>query len=137
MITKTKRHTEQGFSAVELLITLFVAAAFLATGYQLYYTAIESGGQARLRAVANNIAYDKLRFYAAKATKPCTTKSTTALNPTLPTNHGLGNASITAWIECPYSSSSPDISKIIVVITYGAQTNNEKTRHVIYTTPNL
>ena len=133
---KTKRNTEQGFSAVELLITLFVAAAFLATGYQLYYTILESSGQSRLRAIATNIAYDKLRFYAAKATVPCTSKSNSVLNPTLPANHGLGNASINASLSCTYGTSS-DITRVYVRIAYGPATNQEWVQHVIYTSPNL
>lgn len=128
---------EQGFSAIELLITLFVAAAFLVTGYQLYYTVLDSSGQARLRTIANNIAYDKLRFYAAQATDPCTAKTDATLNPSLPANHGLGNADVTATITCPFSGSR--VSRVQIQINYGTQSSSgqEITRHVIYTSPNL
>lgn len=135
-MTKTKRPGEQGFSAVELLITLFVAAAFLATGYQLYYTVLERSGQLRLRAIAANIAYDKLRFYAAKATAPCTSKTNTTLGPTLPANHGLGSASINVSLNCPYGTSS-DVTRVDVRISYGAATNQEQVKHNLYVTPNL
>jgi len=36
---------QAGFSAVELLITLFVAAAFLVAGYSLYNVVIKDGGE--------------------------------------------------------------------------------------------
>lgn len=133
---KITRETEQGFSAIELLITLFVAAAFLATGYQLYYTVIESSGQTRLRAIANNIAYDKLRFYAAKATNPCTAITNATLAPTIPANSGLGSPTITAALTCPFGTSST-VTQVDIQIGYGPASNRENTRHVIYTTPNL
>lgn len=133
---KPARHSEQGFSAVELLITLFVAAAFLATGYQLYYTLIETTGQSRLRAIANNIAYDKLRFYSSQATNPCTSKTNSTLAPTIPANSGLGSPTITVTITCPYGTTR-SVSRVYVQIGYGPASSREYTQHVIYTTPNL
>jgi Tfp pilus assembly protein PilV len=50
-----------GFSTVELLITLFVAAVFLAAGYQLYLVTVRDSGDVRQRARASAIAYDYLR----------------------------------------------------------------------------
>lgn len=130
------RQNEQGFSAIELLITLFVAAAFLATGYQLYYSLIDSTGQTRLRAIANNIGYDKLRFYSAQATNPCTSKTNTTLAPTIPANSGLGSPTITATLTCPYGTSR-SVTRVYVQIGYGSANSREYTQHVIYTTPNL
>jgi prepilin-type N-terminal cleavage/methylation domain-containing protein len=65
--------SQAGFSAVELLITLFIAAAFVATGYQLYSVIIQDGEAAREQAKASNIAYDNLRRYSPQATSPCST----------------------------------------------------------------
>jgi prepilin-type N-terminal cleavage/methylation domain-containing protein len=126
----SSRTAQSGFSAIELLITLFVAAAFLATGYQLYYAIIDSGGKARTQAVASSIAYDRLRLYTAQATTNCTTKT---FSPTIPSGSGLGSATITANITCPYGSTRT--SQVNVTITYGSPA--EKVRHVIYTTPTL
>jgi len=124
---------QQGFSAVELLITLFVAAAFLATGYQLYYMAIEGGGEARMRAIASNVAYDKLRFYAAKVTDPCTTVAASP-TPTIPAGSGLGtNAAIVVTTACPFGSTHT--SRVTVTITYGSP--SQEVSHVIYASPNL
>jgi prepilin-type N-terminal cleavage/methylation domain-containing protein len=126
---------QQGFSAVELLITLFVAAAFLATGYQLYYSVIERSGQARLRSIATNVAYDNLRFYAAKVTAPCTSTFSPTPTPTIPANSGLGDASITVYLTCPFASN--DITTVTVRVGYGPSSDKEFTEHKIYATPNL
>ena len=69
----TKITKDSGFTAVELLITLFVAAAFLVSGYQLYALIIKDGGQTRSDARASNVAYDYMRRYSLSATSPCTT----------------------------------------------------------------
>jgi len=130
-----RRYTAQsGFSAVELLITLFVAAAFLATGYQLYGVVIDSSAQARMRTVASAVAYDKLRFYAAKVTDPCTTV-TPSPTPTIPAGSGLGNASISVSINCPYGSTHT--SRVTVTITYGTSAEQQEVSHVIYASPSL
>jgi len=51
----------QGFSAVELLITLFIAATFLVAGFQLYSTIIKDSGSIRLTVRASNVAYNYLQ----------------------------------------------------------------------------
>jgi len=124
---------QQGFSAIELLITLFVAAAFLATGYQLYYMAIESGGEARMRSIASNVAYDKLRFYAAKVTDPCTAVLASP-TPTIPAGSGLGSsATISVVTACPFGSTHT--SRVTVTVTYGSP--SQEVSHVIYASPSL
>lgn len=60
---RPKQHYQSGFSAVELLITLFVAAAFIATGYQLYYAVIEASGETRSRALVHNSINSNIQFY--------------------------------------------------------------------------
>lgn len=107
---------QEGFSAVELLITLFIAVAFLTTGYQLYSVIISNGGAARLRARADNIAYQYLRQYSVEATAPCS-NVTPSPAPAIPSTSGLPNATITASITCPYGTSS-NTSKVEVVIDY-------------------
>ena len=109
---------QSGFSAVELLITLFIAAAFIATGYQLYSVILKSGGEANFRSRANNIAYDNLRRYSTQVTSPCTTVTPTP-TPTIPSNAGISNAAVSVTITCPYGSASPT-SKVRVSVTYGS-----------------
>ncbi len=64
---KSTSTSQRGFSAVELLITLFIGFLFIMMGYQLYSTIIASSGESRQRATANNIAYAELRKYAGKS----------------------------------------------------------------------
>ena len=44
----TQRFSTAGFTAVELLVTLFVAAAFLLAGYQLFNFVIRDGSKNRV-----------------------------------------------------------------------------------------
>jgi Tfp pilus assembly protein PilE len=110
------RTYQPGFSAVELLITLFVGAAFIATGYQVYSLIIQNSGDARVRAKASSIAYDTLRTYSPQATTPCSVVTPTP-TPTIPANSGLSHATIAVSISCPYGTQSPT-SKVQVTLTF-------------------
>ena len=70
------RSQQSGFTAVELLITLFVAAAFIVAGYQLFNIVMKDGGETRAESRAGNVAYDYLRRYTDAATNPCTPSTT-------------------------------------------------------------
>ncbi len=107
--------SESGFSAVELLVTLFVAAAFLIAGYQMYSVVIQDGGQTRAEAKAANVAYDYLRRYSPSAAAPCVA-STPKNNETISID-GLSAAKLTVKITCP-NSATPAMSKIEATITY-------------------
>ncbi len=124
---------ESGFSAIELLITLFIAAAFTTTGYQLYSLIIKDGGDAQTRARASNIGYDNLRRYAAQTTEPCTV-FTPSPTPTIPANSRLGGTpSITVTISCPYGTSMP-VTKVSVSVRYGNVTPQREVVHAIFVT---
>lgn len=122
---------EAGFSAIELLITLFIAAIFIATGYQLYSVVIKTGSEANQRAIASNIAYDNLRRYTPQATNPCTTV-TPSPTPTIPSNTGLPSPSITVTINCPYgiAGSGGTVTKVQVSVKYA--TPQQEVLHAIY-----
>lgn len=130
----TTRQTQSGFSAVELLISLFIAVAFVGAGYQLYAIIVKSGGDARLRARANNIAYENLRTYTPQATSPCTAFSPTPA-PTAPIatgNFGLPAASIVVAFTCPYGTAD-QTSKLSVRVLYG--TPQQEVSHATFITP--
>lgn len=112
MTTTTK---QSGFTTIELLITLFVAAAFLVSGYQLYNLIIKDSGQTRATSRASSIAYDYMRRYSTSATSPCTV-STPLSNSSISVG-GLTNVLITVAISCPYSATT-SISKVDVLIKY-------------------
>lgn len=106
---------ESGFTIVELLITLFVAAAFLVSGYQLYNLIIKDSGQARADSRASSIAYDYMRRYSATAVSPCV--ASTPLSDASVSAGGLTNVLVTVAISCPYSATTT-ISKVDVIVKY-------------------
>lgn len=113
---------QSGFSAVELLITLFIAATFLISGYQLYAVVIKDGGEARVQARADTVATDYLQRYKSSATNPCTVQNPVNESPL--TVSGLSNVTVSVSILCPslLSSSTPvtSVSKILVIVKYGS-----------------
>lgn len=131
---KTFHVKESGFSAVELLITLFIASAFLLTGYQLYSIILEDGGNARVQAKASNIAYDNLRKYTPYASKPCA-NYTPNPQPPVPSGSGLPSpSSITVNITCPGGLGTTSVSKVNVVVKYGSASPQEEVVHAIFVT---
>lgn len=123
---------QTGFSAVELLITLFVAAAFIATGYQLYSIIVKNGADVRLRSVASNIAYDNLRRYASAVNGAnCVANNAPTPTPTIPAGSGLSSASITVTLSCPYGSTI-SLTKVLVSVKYG--TPQQEVVHALYKT---
>jgi prepilin-type N-terminal cleavage/methylation domain-containing protein len=121
---------QSGFTAVELLITLFIGVAFIGAGYQLYGVAVKDGSDVRMRAQASSIAYSQLRTSAAGVSNPCATSTTTI--PVLAST-GLINASMTAAISCPYGATSP-VSTVTVTLSYGTDSPQKQVSHAIYAT---
>jgi len=109
---------QSGFSAIELLITLFIAAAFMISGYQLYAVVIKDGGEARVQSVASGEASKYLKLYEANATNPCTPQVYSIVDPDA-VSLGLSSATLDTVITCPYASNTT-LSKIVVTIKYGS-----------------
>lgn len=107
-----------GFSAVELLITLFIASAFLISGYQLYAVAIKDGGETRIQSLASTEATKQLKIAESNATNPCT-----PYGPSTVSSGVTGLTSYTVDIKCHKDTDTVDnltgLSKILVTITYG------------------
>jgi len=120
---------KSGFSAVELLITLFIAAAFLISGYQLYAVVIKDGGEARMQSNASNVATDYLQRYKSSATNPCTTQ--TPLTDSAITVTGLSNVTTSVAISCPYSTTYSATGGVIT--TSGAYTIHTFTTNGTFT----
>ena len=123
------QRNNRGFSAVELLISLFIAAAFIMTGYQLFVVVMKDGDDARLRSRASNIAYESLRKYAANATNPCTVRPN--VTPTAPTD--LPAASVAVTFTCPYGTTS-STTRVQAVVSYGSETPKQTVTEVMYVT---
>lgn len=112
------KYTRQqlGFSAVELLITLFIASIFLITGFQLYALVISDGGETLALNRAGNKANEYLQQYKASATKPCTTQNPITNQSVTVT--GLSNVTYSVAISCPYAATT-SLSKVLVTLKYG------------------
>ncbi len=95
---------QSGFTAIELLITLLIAAAFLVTGYQLYAVIIKDGGNTRAQARASNVAYDYLRRYSSTITSPCT--ASTPLNNAPISVSDISSVQVTVSLTCPFSDTN-------------------------------
>ena len=107
--------SQSGFTAVELLITLFVAAAFLIAGYQLYVVILKDSGNARAQANASNVANNYLQRYAPTAPNPC---ANTTLLTAAPINvAGLSSVTLGVTVSCPYPNNL-NVSKVTVTILY-------------------
>lgn len=130
--------SEEGFSAVEVLITLFIAVLFVIAGNQLYSYVLKNGTESDQQARASNIGYEYLRSKAPTGTSPCTDSAAQEFtNVSVP---GLTSVNITVDVSCPYSSliSTSDlrknISKLSVTVKYGA-TPQKEVQHGIFYTP--
>lgn len=126
-------HTStKGFSAVELLVTLFVAFLFLSMGYTLYGTIVTASSQNRHRAQADNIAFEYLRRYEATATNPCIA-ATPVNNVTVTgtTAADLASPTVTVGITCPNSTVTL-LSLIKVTITYQEGGTQRNVYHEVY-----
>lgn len=123
------RYNQQGFTAIELLITLFIAAVFLMSGYQLYNVIIKDGGQTRAQARASNVVYDYLRRYKPADNSPCDTY--TPVSDQSITDSNLPNATITVEMTCPYSSGAY-VSKVSATLTYGASNDQHTVSTATY-----
>jgi len=124
-----KTATTNGFTTVELLVTLFVAVAFLMSGYQLYSMIINDGGEVRARAKASNVAYKYLQQKQLQvlASTNCNAVGITQI-PIAADDQP--STSITYEVLCPYAPQINTISKILIKVNYsynGAKTVTNST----------
>lgn len=107
----------KGFTAVELLVTLFVAALALAAGYQLYSAVIKEDGNSRTEAAVGIRATEKVRSNLNGATTPCT--PSTPVSNVSSYLRDIGPIKTTVAISCP-NLNLPNLSQITTTILYGA-----------------
>lgn len=128
--------SQQGFTAVELLIAIIIAVMLLAGGYQLYTTAQQSAQISRNRAKASNVAYDLLRSYQQNTSfnrSPCTAQ--TIVNPTsntaVPASYDFPMSTYSAAISCPYAGTNTNL--ITVTVKYTNPETYSVTRSIMVT----
>ena len=133
-------HRDQGFTAVELVITIIVGVMFLITTSQLYTVVLADSANARNKANASAIAYSTARTVLATIGTTCSNRNLTfgsAPTPAAPSLASLpATASITANVFCPYAyavySNNSSVSRLIITITYGSPNNTQTVKHVLY-----
>lgn len=125
---------QQGFSAAELLITLFIASLFLIAGYQLYTYVVRDGEESAQLSKASNLAYQYLRSTAASTSyikSPCSTSSQPG-SQALSSNTGLNNANVNVIVSCPYSSAPlNNTSLLTATVTYSGPNGQETATHAM------
>lgn len=124
--------SQEGFSAVELLITLFIAAIFVLAGYQLYSYVLLGGTETSQEAIASNIAYKYLRQVADTITEGSCAAASPMTNQAV-SNAGLPNTTVTVTVTCPYASGPQSgISLVQSSVHYLSSTDTETVSHALY-----
>lgn len=118
---------EDGFSAIELLVTLFIAVAFLGTAYQLYTVVIRDSADARFRARASNIAYAELRKRSDDSVQGCTAVPEQVFDVNAAAS-GLDKPVGKATIECRQDG----LTFIKIAVSYGPANQRQEVQHAAF-----
>lgn len=105
----------KGFSSVELLITLFIGAAFILAGYQLFLSVMNRGVHSRTHAVTSMAAFTEVKRFLNNAEYDPVIECDSLPGPAS-YYHPYGGYSI-AYVRtysCPSSVSLPELRKITI-----------------------
>jgi prepilin-type N-terminal cleavage/methylation domain-containing protein len=131
------RELEQGFTAIELLITLFIAAMFLFASYQLFTQVLKDGSNANKNAELSSTAYERMRKTAlsAPAASPsgCAASSET-VTTTTEAVAGIGNVTFKVTVDCPYSTTPGSLTDIFLIDVQASYNDAGTTRMVEHAT---
>lgn len=105
-----------GFTAVEVLITLFIAAILIGGGYQVYGLVSGNTLDARERTIANNYAYEALRQHTSGEASRCLPAAEQNINQPFP--NLSSPVSMSVQTTCPYGANHA-ISQVTVRLNYG------------------
>lgn len=108
--------SEQGFTLVELVVTLGVALLFLSAGFMLFQLLMSRTGSAEWRTKASSLATSYISEQSTEISNPCVAKNLSVGE--IPSGTLPGNPNIKAEISCPYGTSNP-INRIRVTIGQG------------------
>ncbi len=132
---------QQGFTAIELLITLIVASLFLFSGYQLYVQVTRDGADANRTAVLSNVVYERMTKLAKDTTALAGNQAGCAASSefvtTLPAEPvtGVGSVVFKNTVDCPRSTTAgnlTDLFYIEVEATYTDTGLTKKVKHATY-----
>lgn len=145
MVGQTTSRNDEGFSAAEVLITIFVAAIFLQAIFTLFTVINQSIERARVAAAADDFAYSELRKYA-RGTFVCSTDDDLVANPNAagrqmpnyPITDGFNLYNLPKPASLNLTTNAVDgckgglslLTKLTVTVQYGP--NNTKVEHATY-----
>lgn len=109
----------EGFSAVELLVSLIVAALFLFAGFSLYNSIIKYSVESRNRGKADLIAVEYLRRYETTVPATCAASTPLALQavPAGDNTTGMNTPRISVTFSCP-NSVQPWMTEVTARVEY-------------------
>ena len=133
---------QDGFTAVELIITLIIASMFLFAGYQLYTQVTRDGTDANKTAMLSNIVYEKLRKESAETSDdfpsgcivgqtPAGSEKTAVV--TTENVAGIGTVSYQLDVACVNSSAGVlDVFKVKVKASYSDAGVTKEVEHATF-----
>lgn len=104
-----------GFTAVELLITLFVAFALLMSGYLLSSIVVNESGEMRAALRATAAARKYANQYQPAVGTSCV--AATPLDNQPVTVSGIADVRVTVTVTCP-NSAVPNVSRVLSSVHY-------------------
>lgn len=117
-----------GFSAVELLITLFIGSVFLFAGYQLATQLSKDSADTTKTAIISNMLYDKMRQVETRTGDRCIYH----IYHASPSVAGFkGAVQIDVSYTCPFGGSSP-ITLVNAKATYNDGVSTKVLYHAMY-----
>jgi len=127
-----KTTAKNGFTTIEVLVTLFVGVMLIGGGYQLYSIITQTSATTRNQTDASNIVYEQLRNYSAQISGSCVVSTTNDISAEIPSYTVLpGTLAMNLSRTCPFGAGE-DISLITVKLTYGEEGARHDVSHALY-----
>ena len=123
---------QEGLTTAELVVTLFVAALFILSGYQFYNAVSLHAANAREMAEASNIAYKILRSDGSQHMPSVTAVCTSSPHITNVTLEANTLPSPTARILRCRPNAGSTLLRVTVEVEYGSNTPKRKVVHATY-----
>ncbi len=134
----TSHSEQQGFTITELMVTLFVAALFTISGWQLYTVVTQRAIEAQRTSEASNIGYKVLRkhgTYGATMASCGASSDNVPISEDIPTlftgsNIPDDNREV-KLVRCNPVDGLP-VNRLTVTVSYGTGDNKQEVSHALY-----
>lgn len=108
----------EGFTVVELLVTIIVAAMFVTMFYQLFVTLVQMNADARRNTQASDLAYSNMRRYPTVVSTGLTCVDATTITNLIP-----ASGSPTTATDSDYPELGPVTEQVTAQFPYGCSVN--------------